>query len=188
MHAPHSWLDRPHARPRAPCPASARRAPQTCPLDPTATTAPARRPTDPAGPLCLLRSQANRPSRGGSDSQPNSQATNPVIRQLETSESEDAADHDPSDDQEPPEDSVPPLSQSGASGGRLSKISSRRLCTEGMLRSLQQEIRKGKRRSVELSFMANQLMIYEPIGRGGGSRPLVQRVTLHSMSAHCVYV
>ncbi|KIY93525.1 hypothetical protein MNEG_14437 [Monoraphidium neglectum] len=139
-----------------------------------------------AGQMAQMRAMlktANRPSRGGSDSQPNSQATNPVIRQLETSESEDAADHDPSDDQEPPspEDSVPPLSQSGASGGRLSKISSRRLCTEGMLRSLQQEIRKGKRRSVELSFMANQLMIYEPIGRGGFGR--VYRGSWHKRPA-----
>jgi hypothetical protein len=69
------------------------------------------------------------------------------------------------------DDEVPPMPSNGAGAsapsGRLSSVSSRRLCTEAMLKVLQQEIRKGKRRSVELSFVGDQLAIMEPIGRGG---------------------
>jgi hypothetical protein len=63
---------------------------------------------------------------------------------------------------------------------RLSKVSSRQLCTEAMLKVLQQEIRKGRRRSLELSACA-ELVIHEAVGRGGfGS---VYRGTWHSIPA-----
>ncbi|KAI8469487.1 MAG: hypothetical protein J3K34DRAFT_459366 [Monoraphidium minutum] len=58
---------------------------------------------------------------------------------------------------------APPASSSS----RLSKVSSRRVCTEAMLKVLQQEIRKGKRRSVELSFVGDHLVIGDAIGQGG---------------------
>lgn len=50
------------------------------------------------------------------------------------------------------------------------QVSSRRLCTEAMLKVLQSEIRKGKRRSVELSFVGDHLVITEEIGHGGFGR------------------
>jgi len=86
-----------------------------------------------------------------------------LIRQIETSESDDEASEAPSTDSV-----VPPIR--APTSGRLSKVSSRRLCTEAMLRVLQQEIRKGKRRSVELSFVGDHLVITEPIGYGGFGR------------------
>ena len=68
-----------------------------------------------------------------------------------------------------------------AASGRLSKVSSRRLCTEAMLKVLQQEIRKGKRRSVELSFVGDHLVISAFISHGGFGR--VFRGTWHKRPA-----
>ncbi|KAI8462418.1 MAG: kinase-like domain-containing protein [Monoraphidium minutum] len=105
-----------------------------------------------------------------------------LIRQLDSSDSEGASDRAAGDaaaagggglnlDVLSAEDAVPVLAGASVSAsGRLSKVSSRRLCTEAMLKVLQQEIRKGKRRSVELSFVADHLVIAEPIGRGGFGR------------------
>jgi serine/threonine protein kinase len=45
-------------------------------------------------------------------------------------------------------------------------VSGKRLCTEAMLKVLQQEIRKGRRRSLEAS-LASDLVLVEPIGCGG---------------------
>ncbi|KAI8465288.1 MAG: kinase-like domain-containing protein [Monoraphidium minutum] len=50
---------------------------------------------------------------------------------------------------------------------RLSKVSSRRLCTEAMLKVLQQEIRKGRRRSSSALGVLSDLVIAEPLGHGG---------------------
>ena len=64
------------------------------------------------------------------------------------------------------DDAVPPLAT--AASGRLSKVSSRRLCTEAMLQVLQQEIRNSRRRSVELSASAGHLLVTGTVlGRGG---------------------
>ena len=69
---------------------------------------------------------------------------------------------------------------SGACGARLSRVSSRQLCTEAMLKVLQQEIRRGRRRSAELSACAD-LVVCDAIGRGGfGS---VYKGTWHTIPA-----
>ncbi|KAI8469489.1 MAG: kinase-like domain-containing protein [Monoraphidium minutum] len=64
----------------------------------------------------------------------------------------------------------PPCPTAGLSAvgvsARLSKVSSRQLCTEAMLKVLQQEIRKGRRRSVEL-LGCEDLVVSDSIGRGG---------------------
>jgi hypothetical protein len=95
----------------------------------------------------------------------------PYIRGVETSESDD--DTEPSS----MNDIVPPLHS-----GRLSKVGSRRLCTEAMMQLLQQQITKGKRRSVELSFVADHLVINDQvIGQGGYG--MVYRGTWHKRPA-----
>ncbi len=73
-------------------------------------------------------------------------------------------------------------SYSGAppQGARLSKVSSKRLCTEAMLQVLQQEIRKGRRRS-SMSAAETELVIAEPLGRGGFGH--VYRGTWHTAPA-----
>ena len=69
---------------------------------------------------------------------------------------------------------------SGACGARLSRVSSRQLCTEAMLKVLQQEIRRGRCRSAELSA-CDDLVVQHTIGRGGfGS---VYKGTWHGMPA-----
>jgi hypothetical protein len=70
----------------------------------------------------------------------------------------------------------PPSSASA----RLSKVSSRQLCTEAMLKVLQQEIRKGRRRSAELAACAD-LVTRELIGRGGFG--CVYKGTWHTIPA-----
>jgi hypothetical protein len=50
---------------------------------------------------------------------------------------------------------------------RLSKVGSRQLCTEAMLKVLQQEIRNGRRRSFELRSCEEELVLDQPLGRGG---------------------
>lgn len=90
----------------------------------------------------------------------NGTGSSPLIRQVETSESDDDLTEPSSIN-----DVVPPLS---STSGRLSKVSSRRLCTEAMLQLLQQQITRGKRRSVELSFVADHLFISDQVlGQGG---------------------
>jgi hypothetical protein len=90
-------------------------------------------------------------------------ASAPFIRQGELSES-DGGSTQHRDQNSSELDVVPPLA---TPSGRLSKVSSKRLCTEAMLKVLQQEIRKSNRRSVELSFVADHLQIGEQIGAGG---------------------
>ncbi|GBG00219.1 hypothetical protein Rsub_12704 [Raphidocelis subcapitata] len=86
-----------------------------------------------------------------------------LIRQLDSDDSEDSASASSSDDL------VPPLA-SGSMSGRLSKVPTKRLCTEAMLKVLQQEIRRSSRRSVEMSFVGDHLMLHKRIAQGGFSR------------------
>lgn len=58
-----------------------------------------------------------------------------------------------------------PLGSASASA-RLSKVGSRRLCTEAILRVLQQDIHRCRRRSAELSA-ASDLVVGAPLGKGG---------------------
>jgi hypothetical protein len=69
---------------------------------------------------------------------------------------------------------------SGSTTTRLSKVSARRLCTEAMLRVLQHDIRRSRRRSLELEALAD-LQISEPLGRGGYG--CVFKGTWHSVPA-----
>jgi hypothetical protein len=106
-----------------------------------------------------------------------------LIRQIDTSDSDDAgpSGSGAGDERDPRsgESLVPPIPS--AHDRRLAKVSSRRLCTEAMLKVLQQEVRKGKRRSVELSFVGDHLVLKEMLGRGGyGS---VYRGTWHKRPA-----
>ncbi|KAI8469616.1 MAG: hypothetical protein J3K34DRAFT_521983 [Monoraphidium minutum] len=59
-----------------------------------------------------------------------------------------------------------PPARPRAPGHRLSAVSGRRLCTEAMLKVLQQEIRKGRRRSAEV-MLAADLVVLDAIGAGG---------------------
>ncbi|KIZ05851.1 putative serine/threonine-protein kinase pats1 [Monoraphidium neglectum] len=85
-----------------------------------------------------------------------------------------AGTDDSSDSHEPRDVPAGPVS------ARLSKVSSSRLCTEAMLKVLQQEIRKNRRRSSLLSFQSD-LVIHEPLGRGGFGH--VYRGTWHTTPA-----
>jgi len=106
-----------------------------------------------AGQMDMLRGMANAASRRSS-AEFASGASGPyrhLLSQMSSSESE--ADENES------------ASASFASA-RLSKVSSKRLCTESILRVLQQDIRRSRRRSVELSGVSD-LVIDTPLGRGG---------------------
>ncbi|GBF90788.1 hypothetical protein Rsub_03089 [Raphidocelis subcapitata] len=74
------------------------------------------------------------------------------------------------------------VSASFASGSaaRLSKVSARRLCTEAMMRVLQHDIRRSRRRSLELEALSD-LQISEPLGHGGYG--CVFRGTWHGVPA-----
>lgn len=127
------------------------------------TAAPPRRPASQAAPLQQLLAPASSggaTSLGGAAASDPSSGSTPQLR-LPTRPGSGSSSGCLSPGRSPAGASPP-------SGGLLRSGSRRLMCTEGMLRALQAEIRKGDRGDDELAHCAGQLAVgCDMLGRGG---------------------